>query len=448
MKKNDIITAEIEAISYGGSGICKADGIVVFVPRTVKGDLCEIRILKVFKSYAFGKIERLIAPSSEREEHFCLFGGKCGCCFADFSYETELKYKKRFIEDAFSRIGKTEFEISNVIPSPKTVGYRNKAMFPVSKKNGELKIGFYRQHSHSIVDIERCMLHDSAFDAVIPVFKDWILKNNVSVYDELTGKGLIRHVGGRVGVKTNEVMIIIVANGEKLPNVSSLIEELKAKINGLKSVILNVNNKTGNEIMGEKCITLWGDDFITDLIGDLSFSVSPLSFFQINPYQVEKLYTTALELMQPQKNDILLDIFCGTGTITQFFARKVSKAVGIEIVKEAVIDAEKNAERNSLSNCTFICEDAGIAAKELKESGFKPDIVTLDPARKGLDELAVKTVCEFSPKKIVYIACDPTTQARDVKKFVENGYEIKKIQPVDMFPRTYHIENVVLLTKI
>ncbi|MBR2327850.1 MAG: 23S rRNA (uracil(1939)-C(5))-methyltransferase RlmD [Clostridia bacterium] len=447
MNKNDLVTARLEAVSYGGNAIARVDKMVVFVPRGVAGDLCELRILKVQKSFAFAKIENIIAPSPDRADHFCRYGGKCGCCFADFGYDTELKYKKSFVKDALLKIAGVDLPVCDVLPSPKVTAYRNKVQFPVSKENEELKIGFYRSRSHSVIDIDRCPLHNEVFDAVIPVFRKWITDYNISVYDEKSCRGLIRHIGGKTGVKSGETVIIIVATKESVPHTDKLTKALTEAIPSLSGIVLNVNSKPGNEILGDRSVCLYGKEKLTEFIGDLKFNVSTLSFFQINPYQVERLYSKALELADPTKEDVLLDLCSGTGTITQFFARHVKKAVGIEIVPDAVKDAKENAALNGLDNCEFICGEAGEVSDRLLSEGFSPSIITLDPARKGLSEFAITTVSKFMPKKIVYISCDPTTQARDLKILLEKGYEITAVCPVDMFPRTYHVESVVGLRR-
>ncbi len=447
MKKNDLVTATIDAVSYGGNAVARVDGMAVFVPRGVVGDVCELRITKVQKSFAFARIERIITPSPERKEHFCSYGGKCGCCFADFDYETELKYKKGFVKDAFTRIAGVTHEVSDVVPSPRITNYRNKVQFPVNNENGELKMGFYRSRSHDIIDIDRCPLHHEVFDSVIPVFRKWISDFNISVYDEKSCRGLIRHIGGKTGVKSGETVIIIVATKESVPHTDKLTKALTEAIPSLSGIVLNVNSKPGNEILGDRSVCLYGKEKLTEYIGDLKFNVSTLSFFQINPFQVERLYSKALELADPTKEDVLLDLCSGTGTITQFFARHVKKAVGIEIVADAVKDAKENAVLNGIENCEFICGEAGEVSDRLLSEGFSPSIITLDPARKGLSEFAITTVSKFMPKMIVYISCDPTTQARDVKVLLEKGYEITAICPVDMFPRTYHVECVVGLRR-
>ena len=446
MKKNDLYEAEIESVSYGGNAVAKIDGMAVFVPHGVAGDRALIRILKTSRSYAFGKIEKIVTPSADRTPHFCENAHKCGLCFGEFSYETELKYKKKFVEDAMRRIAGVDTPVDDVLPSPVYAGYRNKVFYPVSEKDGKVSIGFYRQRSHDVIDIDRCPLQHPVFAGLIPAVRDWMERYSVPAYDEKTCKGLIRHVGGRTAVRTGETVAVIVA-ARKIPREKELCDALYAAVPGLSGVVLNINKKAGNEILGDRFVTLRGNGRLSEFIGELRFDVSAPSFFQINPYQVERLYSKALELAAPEKDDVLLDLCSGAGTITLFFARHVKKAVGVEIVPEAVEDAKRNAENNGVKNAEFICADAGTAAKELLSEGFKPTLITLDPARRGLDAEAVSAAASFGAKKIVYVSCDPTTLARDLKLFCEKGYAVEKVSPVDMFPRTYHVETVVLMTK-
>lgn len=451
LKKNDIVDLTITSATAEGSGVGKTqDGIAVFVPLSAIGDRLEVRILKVKKTYAFGKTEKIITPSPSRITPDCPVFSKCGgCTWRHISYDEECKIKQQKVIDAVTRIGGiTDIMFEPIIKNDGINRYRNKAQLPVGiDRNGSPVIGFYSFHTHRITDCWDCLLQPEIFTEVVEVTREFIKKTNTSVYDEHTGKGALRHIYIRLGEKTNELMVCYVVNANGLKQENLLIDMLKKALPNLKSVIFNSNRENTNVILGAKNRTAYGTDFITDELCGLKFKISPFSFWQVNRNQAEKLYNKAKEYANLKSDEILLDLYCGTGTIGLTMAKNCKSLVGVEIVEQAVRDARENAELNNISNARFICDDASGAAEKLKNEGLKPDVVILDPPRKGCGEGLVKTIAAISPSRVVYVSCDPATLARDLQYFTQNGYTPKQITPCDMFSRTYHIESVCLIEK-
>lgn len=451
LKKNDIVDLTITSATAQGVGVGKAqNGLTVFVPLSAIGDRLEARILKVKKTYAFAKTEKIITPSPSRTAPDCPVFSKCGgCTWRHISYNDECKIKRQKVIDAVTRIGGiTDIMFEPIIKNDSINRYRNKAQLPVGiDRNGSPVIGFYSFHTHRITDCNDCLLQPEIFTKAVEVTREFIKRTNTPVYDEHTGKGALRHIYIRLGEKTNELMVCYVVNANGLKQESLLIDMLKKALPNLKSVIFNSNRENTNVILGAKNRTAYGADFITDELCGLKFRISPFSFWQVNRNQAEKLYNKAKEYANLKSDEILLDLYCGTGTIGLTMAKSCKSLVGVEIVEQAVQDARKNAELNNISNARFICDDASGAAEKLNNEGLKPDVVILDPPRKGCGEALVKTIAAISPSRVVYVSCDPATLARDLMYFAQNGYAARKITPCDMFSRTYHVESVCLIEK-
>lgn len=446
--KNERHIVNITDIGSSGHGIGRINGFTVFVDGGVPGDVLQTLILKVKKNFAYAKLVNIISPSPDRIEAPCPAAESCGGCqLQQLSYEAQLRLKTQSVQAHMERIG--GFDSLRVLPaiaSPKPFRYRNKAQFPVgSDTDGNVKIGFYARHSHRIIDVDSCLLQNSANDLIIQVFREYIAENNIKPYDENTHTGLIRHVVTRVGAKTGEVMICIVANSSRLPNEDSLCQMLR-EIGGVSSIILNENRDKTNVIMGAKNRILWGKPSLSDYIGEIKFDISPNSFFQVNPFQTETLYNLALNTADVSPEDNVWDLYCGIGTISLFFARHVKSVTGVEIVPEAIADAKRNAEQNNIKNVEFYSGRAEEIAPLLLEKAGKPDIVIVDPPRSGCDPSLLDTLIKISPEKILYISCDSATLARDMRILCDNGYAAGDVQPVDQFCQTVHVETVVLLS--
>lgn len=446
MKKNEIITLEITDITSEGNGVGKSDGIAVFVPETAVGDVIKAKIVKVLKSYCFGIVQKIITPSKDRIASDCPYFPKCGgCSFRHISYESEARLKEKFVYDAFTRIGKIETEFMPILSCENPDRYRNKAQYPVGvSENGNI-CGFYAKRSHRIIQGTDCRLLPENFSRVAEFIINYTNENNIPAYDEATGKGILRHIFIRQGYHSKDIMICFVVT--KKVNFDKLCYELTENFSNIKSIVMNINPDNTNVILGKKTVTLYGESFISDNMCGNIVDIAPQAFYQVNTPQAEKLYAQAKEFAQLSGGEILIDLYCGAGTIGLSMADKVKKLIGVEIVPQAVENAKKNALKNNISNTEFICGDAGKAAEELLQNGVQPDVVILDPPRKGCDNATINAVTEMSPKKIVMISCNPATAARDCKMFEENGYKTAMVRAVDLFPRTGHVETVVLMSK-
>lgn len=446
MSKNDKIELNIDALTSEGSGVGRYEGLAVFVRGTVPGDKIITHIIKRSKNYAIGIVDKIITPSKSRIESDCSYSQKCGgCSFRHMTYQEELKYKKSRVQDAVERIGKLDIQVEEIIGAKDLCRYRNKAQYPVEICDGKLFAGFYAYKSHRIIPCHDCKLQPIEFEKGLNAFSKWAQTENITSYDEEKHKGLLRHIYFRKGFETGEIMACAVINGDKLPNSELLIALLKESVKGLKSVILNINKEKTNVILGNKNITLWGEPFIKDRLLGKTFIISPNSFYQVNHSQCEKLYSKVREFADFDGSEILVDLYCGVGTIGLTLADSIKKLYGIEIVPDAVENAKINAKLNGADNAEFICADAPKGAELLKKQGVKPNIVILDPPRKGCDKTLIDTVVKMSPEKIVYVSCDSATLARDLAVFKEKGFVTKKVTAVDMFPRTPHVEAVALL---
>lgn len=451
LKKNDIVRLNITSVTAQGSGVGKTEeGIVVFVPFTAPGDYIEVRILKTKKTYAYGKIESIISPSHSRITPDCPHFGKCGgCCYRHIDYNSELEIKYSRVKDAVVRIGGLEnVKINPVLPNDSPNRYRNKAQLPAGlNSNGALDVGFYALHSHRIVPCRDCMLQPRLFKTVMDITRDFMQKTAQMPYSESTGRGRLRHLYIRYAQATDELMVCYVVNGKGLKSENLLISALRESLPNLKSVVFNSNTENTNVILGGRNRTAYGSDYIVDLLCGMKFKISPLSFYQVNRLQAEKLYSVAKSYACLGGDEILLDLYCGTGTIGLTMADSCREVIGVEIVEDAVNDARENARMNNITNARFICGDASFGAGQLRREGIAPRVVIIDPPRKGCQGELIEAIAEMSPKRIVYVSCDPETLARDLKLFTENNYSVKEITPVDLFSRTAHIESVALLIR-
>ena len=450
MKKNEIYEAEIIDYTTEGSGICRIDGMAVFVPNTAVGDRCEIRIVKTEKRFAYGRLEKLLSPSPDRVSPDCGVFGKCGgCTFRHISYEAELRFKRKRVFDALTRIGNVDGKlIGEIVGSERSDGYRNKAQLPLTvDKDGRIRAGLLAPRSHRVVCSDSCALQSEDFNKAVSVFLKWAEAEGIPVYDERSHTGVLRHLYLRSADATGELMVCVIANAKELRGEKRLVSELREALPGLKTVVLNINREKTNVIVGSVCRSLWGDGYITDELCGLRFRISPLSFYQVNRAQAERLYGIAADFADLKDGETLIDMYCGTGTIGLSMAKHAKSLIGIEVVEQAVEDARLNAERNGIKNAQFICSDAAETAASLAVRGISADCIVLDPPRKGCDASLIGTVSEMKPAQIVYVSCDPATLARDVKLFSERGYFVNKAVPVDMFPRTAHVETVVLMSR-
>lgn len=451
IKKNDLFEADITAVTAEGSGICRHEGMAVFVPRTAVGDRCIVRVVKVLKNYAFGRLEELLTPSADRCAPDCPVSAQCGgCVYRHISYEAELKLKEQRVRDALERIGGFRgIEMQPILGAPNRNYYRNKCQLPIGlSRDGKLQLGFYAVNSHRIVDTHTCLLQPEEFDRAAEAFRAWHAITDESVYDETAHTGILRHLYMRRGEKSGDMMVCVVANSGALHEEELLVSMLREAVPEITSIILNTNREKTNVVLGKTCRTLWGRDTISDTLCGLEFEIAPHAFYQVNRTQAEALYGKAAEYAALSGSENLLDLYCGTGTIGLSMAHRVKKLIGAEIVPAAIENAKRNAARNRIENAEFICGDAAHAAKVLLERGEKPDVIIIDPPRKGCDPSLITTIAAMRPDRVVYVSCDPATLARDLKQFDADGYRITAVTPVDMFPCTAHCEVVVQLRSI
>lgn len=447
-EKNKIYIAEITGLTSEGSGICRIDDMAVFVPQTAVGDIAEIKIVKVLSHYAFGIVTRIITPSPDRTIRECAVYGKCGgCVFRHISYEAECRAKNEIVKDAFTRIGGLSPDFDDFIAAENPENYRNKAQYPLAVADGKAVCGFYAQRSHRVIPLTVCPLQPAIFSVILDTVLEYINEKKLSVYDEKTGTGILRHIYIRKGHYSNEIMVCIVARKNISRQLFSLCRKLTELFPDIKSIVLNINPDKTNVILGSECINLWGSLEITDIMCGNKIKISPLSFYQVNTVQAEKLYRKALEYANPSDGDVIADLYCGAGTIGLSMTQFAKKIIGIEIVPDAVKNAEHNALQNNIFNADFYCGDAGEVFNKLNKNGCSPDIIIVDPPRKGCSEYTLKTIVSASPQKIVMISCNPATAARDAKFIAENNYSVDKVCAVDLFPATKHVECVVLLTR-
>lgn len=449
VEKNHDYVMNIDNLGYEGEGVGRVNNFTIFVEGALPGEEVEVKIVKVSKNFAYGKLLRVLRQSKGRIEPMCSLKRCGGCQLMHLDYKEQLEFKKKRVADSIERIGKLQnVIIHDTIGMENPYRYRNKAQFPIGMKDGKVVVGFYAPRSHEVVDTPSCMIQDELSDRVIAIVREWAQIHNISVYDEATGKGLLRHVMVRKAHRTGDIMVVLVTNGYELQYSEEIIKELKDKIPGLKSVVQNINMEATNVVLGKENRILYGEGSITDYIGNLKFRISPHSFFQVNPVQTEVLYEKALEYANLSGSETVIDAYCGTGTISLFLARKAGFVYGVEVVEQAIHNANENARENNITNTEFILGKSEEVIPQLYKSGTKADVIVVDPPRKGCDEELLKTIASMKPERMVYVSCDPGTLARDLKYLSENGFKIMEVQPVDMFPFTAHVECVVLMSRV
>ena len=447
-EKNQVYTAEITSITSEGSGVCRIDGMAVFVPETAVGDVAEIKVVKVLSHYAFGILQKILTPSPDRTENDCPAYKQCGgCVFRHIAYDAEVSTKDSIVRDAFRRIGGLDPEFDTFIAADTSGRYRNKAQYPVAKINGKAVCGFYAPRSHRVVPIKDCPLQPKIFSEIAEFSLDYINDKGISAYDENSNTGIIRHIYIRRGAHSGQIMLCFVVRKDVSRQLKLLCNAVHEKFPDIVSIVMNINPDKTNVILGNEWVTLFGKDSIEDTMCGNTVSISPASFYQVNTLQAEKLYAKALEYASPDADSVIADLYCGAGTIGLSMAKNVGNVVGIEIVPEAIENAKENAARNQISNASFYCGDAGEVFETLRRNGCNPDVVLLDPPRKGCSEDTLNTVINSVPQKIVMISCNPSTAARDAKFLSENGYTVNKVCGADLFPRTRHVECVVLMSR-
>lgn len=447
IEKNREYIVDIIDNGFEGEGIAKIEGFTIFIPNAIKGEKVKILIVKVLKSHAFGKILDIIDKSDKRIECDCKTYKRCGGCnMRHIEYEETLIIKRNSVQALVNKTLKNKVKVKNTIGMENPLHYRNKAQYPIGmNKENKPVIGVFARRSHEIIPINNCLIQKPISEQIAKFILEYITKNNISVYDEKSGKGIFRHLVIKVGVKTNEVMCILVINAHSFKNENKLVEELVKNFPNIKTIVKNINTKNTNVIMGKENIVLYGDGYIKDILGDYTFKISPQSFYQVNPLQAEKLYNLGVEAAKITKNDIVFDLYCGIGTISLFMAKYAKKVYGVEIVEQAIKDAKENAKTNNIENTEFIAGDTEIVLDDLiNNKKIIPDVVMVDPPRKGLDNRTIENINKIKPNRVIYISCNPATLIRDLAKFEEN-YEIKSIQPVDMFPFSSHVECVAVL---
>ena len=447
IEKNQIYEVDILDNGFSGEGLAKIDNFTIFIPQAIKGEKVKIVVVKVLSSFGYGKILEILKCSPNRVESDCATYKRCGgCSLRHIKYEETLRIKQNTVQSLINKTLKNKIKAEETLGMENPYFYRNKAQYPVGiGKDGKPVMGVFANRTHEIVPIEKCMIQNQQNEKVAKFILDYITKNNISIYNENTRKGLVRHIVTKIGVKTGQIMCIIVINGYEIPNEASLTKAILAKFPEVKSIVKNINIQNTNVILGKQNVNLYGNGYIEDKLGGYTFRISPLSFYQVNPVQAERLYQIGMEAANITKDDIVFDLYCGIGTISLFMSKYAQKVYGIEIVKEAVEAAKTNAKINNVENAEFLCGDVENVLQDLLYSKkVMPDIIMVDPPRKGLDKNTIQNILKVRPKKLVYISCNPATLVRDLSA-LEEVYEIKKIKPVDMFPFTSHVECVALM---
>lgn len=453
IEKNKEYILDIVSQGYEGEGIAKIDGTFpVFIQGALVGEKVRVKIIKAKKSYGYGKLVDVLEASSERCNPKCSVYKRCGGCKLQHStYKYQLDFKHERVKDCIDKIGKLNPELVKYpLGMNEPWRYRNKVQLPIGLVNGEVKIGFFAERSHEIIDMENCLIQDEIADRVVELTREWIVKHNIKPYNvdgQYDESGILRHIMIRRGFTTSEVMVVIVTNRYDLPYKDEFVSIIRENIPGIKSIIQNINSKPTNVILGLESKTLWGEDTISDYIGEFRFNISPLSFFQVNPMQTEVLYSKALEYAELTGEETVFDAYCGTGTITLFLSKKAKKVYGVEIIPQAIDNAWINAKENNVDNVEFFVGESEVVIPNLINKGIKADVVVVDPPRKGCDKKLLDAISNIDAKRIVYVSCDPSTLARDLAILDQNGYKTKIIQPVDMFPHTAHVETVALLRR-
>lgn len=443
--KNQIYEALITDYTAEGQGVAHIEGCAVFVPNAIAGERVRLRIEKAQKTWASGKIVEILEKSPHRRNRECPVAKLCGGCdFWHMDYAEETRLKAQRVTDCLNRLAGENLDPVPILAAPTCLGYRNKAQYPVSQKKDRAFAGFFRAGTHQVVENPRCRILPEKTDAVKDTVIDYVNRFHVSVYDETTHTGLLRHIYVRRGAVSGQILVCLVVNGSAIPKPQALIDRLKA-IPGFATLVLSENTRKGNAVLGDTFHTLYGPGWIEDTLCGLTFRLSPRSFYQVNHHQAQRLYEAAIAQASICKTDTVLDLYCGVGTITLAMARSAGKVIGVEVIPQAVEDARENAARNGIDNAEFFCADAGAAALELERQGVRPDVVVVDPPRKGLNADAIEAMARMAPKRIVYVSCDPATLARDVGLLKQRGYRLTSAQAADLFPRCAHVESIVLL---
>ena len=447
VEKNKEYIVEIIDNGFQGEGIAKIEGFTIFIPNAIKGEKAKILIVKVLTSHAFGKIIEVIEPSKFRIESDCATYKRCGgCSLRHIKYEETLKMKQNAVQSLVNKTLKTKIQVQETLGMENPYHYRNKAQYPIGiNKEAKPVMGVFANRTHEIIPIHKCLIQNEQTEKLAKFVFDFIVKNKISIYNEKTGKGLVRHIVTKIGIKTNQIMCVLVINGREMPKEKELVEEIKAEFPSVKSIIKNINTKNTNVILGDKNIDLYGNGYIEDKLGNYTFKISPLSFYQVNPVQAEKLYLLGIDGANITKKDVVFDLYCGIGTISLFMSKFAKKVYGIEIVEEAVAAAKENAVINQVDNVDFIAGDVEKVLDDfVNAKGIIPEIIMVDPPRRGLDNTTIDNILNVKPKRLVYISCNPATLVRDLAK-LEELYDVKSIKPVDMFPFTSHVEVVAVL---
>lgn len=458
LRKNNIIEVIIEDMGTQGEGIGKYNGYPLFIKDVIIGEKVSVLVLKTKKNYGYAKLLKILEPSPDRINFACSVASKCGGCqLQHLKYEKQLEYKQNKVRNCLERIGGIrDVKMEDIMGMETPYYYRNKAQFPVGRgKDGEVLIGFYAERTHSIINTMNCYIQAKINERILQLVREFLVEEEISIYDERKHSGRIRYIMTRIGFYTGEVMVCLVINGNSLPKKEKLIQKLlkigkEQEFYQITSICLNVNKQKTNVILGEEIISLFGEPYITDFIGKIRYQISPLSFYQVNPIQTKKLYEKVLEFANLNGTEIVWDLYCGIGTISLFLAQKAKVVYGVEIVPQAIEDAKQNAKRNNITNAEFFVGAAeDIMPKKYIESQgeMKADVIVIDPPRKGCDESLLQTITKMTPEKVIYVSCDPATLARDLKYLIEAGYEVKKVQVVDQFSGTYHVESVVLMSR-
>ena len=447
LEKGKIYEAVISDYTSEGQGVAKVEGCAVFVPSAIVGEKYRLSIEKVGKTWAAGKILEILEKSPHRVQRECPISASCGGCdFWHMDYEEESRLKAERVKNALNRIGGEALQEMPILAAPSCHGYRNKAQYPVSSGKKGVYAGFFKAGTHQVVENKRCRILPEETDAIKDIVIDYVNQHKVTAYNENTGKGMLRHIYVRRGAVSGQVLVCLVVNGRKLPHTEALIEKLQG-VEGFHSLVLSVNTKPGNTVLGSEMITLYGPGYMEDTLCGLNFRLSARSFYQVNHHQAQRLYEAAIQQAGITKEDLVLDLYCGVGTITLCMAKAAKKVIGVEVVEQAVQDAWDNAKRNGIENVEFFCGDAGQAALELEQKGIRADVAVVDPPRKGLNAECIEALVRMAPRKIVYVSCDPATLARDVALLKERGYKLKNAMAADLFPRCAHVESIVCLVK-
>ncbi len=447
LEKGKIYEAQICDYTAEGQGVARIEGCAVFIPNAIVGEKCLVRIEKAQKTWASGRTTQLLEKSPHRVNRACPVGKLCGGCdFHHMDYAEETRLKAERVKTALNRIGGESLSQIPILAAPDCQGYRNKAQYPVGSRKGKAYAGFYRAGTHQIVENSRCAILPEEADRVKDAVIDYMNQYRVNAYDEETGKGLVRHIYVRRGAVSGQILVCLVVNGRKLPHIPELLQRLE-KIQGFTTLVLSVNTRPGNAVLGSEFITLYGPGYIEDTLCGLTFRLSPRSFYQVNHHQAQRLYEAAVTQAGITGDDTVLDLYCGVGTITLCLAKTAGRVIGVEVVEQAVLDARENAKRNGMENVEFFCGDAGQAALALERQGIRVDVVVVDPPRKGLNADTIEALARFAPRRIVYVSCDPATLARDVSLLKERGYRLENALAADLFPRCAHVETVVLMSR-